>query len=107
MSPLPQHDAAGIGAIAAHELDGRKAGETAEFVDEVRLVVEPAGLRELDPWHPAIRLVEYRERAAETMHARQRLRRESHLLPEQVAEMLAREAGLHRQLFDGHASAAC
>ena len=46
------------------------------------------------------------ERAAEPMHARQRLRRETDLPAKESAEMLAREAGLHREIFDRHPATA-
>src|SRR6202008_1804364 len=84
----------------------RKPREAPEFIDQVRLVVEPALLRERRPWHLSIGLVEDLESAAKAVHAGQRLGREAHLLLEEIAEMFAREPRLRREIFNAHASAA-
>jgi len=59
---------------SARELDRREAGEPAELVDEMRLVVVAAGFREFDPRHLSVRAIQDLQRAAKAMHARQRIR---------------------------------
>src|SRR5262245_47798926 len=68
-----QHDAHVVGALAARELERREPGEAADLVGEMRLVVETALLGERSPRHLAIAAIEQRERAAEAVHARERL----------------------------------
>ena len=71
----PQEVAALEAELAlAQELNRRQPAERAEVVDEVRLVVIPALVRERCPWHLR-RAIEQGDRTAEAMDPAERLRR--------------------------------
>ena len=95
------------GPVAARELDGREAREAAELVDEMRLVVDSRIVPQARPRAPRRRARSSRSSAPRKRCMRaSAFGREPDLLLEQVAEMLAREAGLRREIFDGDAAAA-